>query len=464
MDGGIEPLVHFDPNQWPIDTYLDQSIMTRVFRMALKDLKLLSRDKVGLFFMLIFPIVMGVFFGYVMSGAGSSKPTVMRVAIVDDDQSPMSEKFVSVLSNIESLNVETAEREDAQDRVRKGALLAMIALPKGFGETAGVMWADPPMLELGLDPSRTAEAAMLEGMVMQSMGNLISARFQDPTSMKGFIDDAKQNIVNDKTMSPIMKPLFSSMMNSFDTVFDTMEQVQQAGGDGTNQGPFANGMQMADIRNIDVTRKIVKGSQQDLVRKIQSKWDISFPQAMVWGILGCVAGFATLTVRERTLGTLTRLQVAPVPRWQILAGKGVGCFLAVVTVIALMVAIGTALGMRPRSWPLLGLATFCTAFCFVGIMMMLSLFGKTEQATGGAAWGALTVMAMFGGGMIPVAFMPGFMEKISHYDPVKWAVISIEGAIWRDYSLAEMLKPCGILTAVGFVSLSAGCYLISKRS
>ena len=74
------------------------------------------------------------------------------------------------------------------------------------------------------------------------------------------------------------------------------------------------------------------------------------------------------------------------------------------------------------------MAAVSTAFCFVGIMMLLSLVGKTEQATGGAAWGALTVMAMFGGGMIPIAFMPSFMANISNYDPVKWAVLSVEGA------------------------------------
>jgi ABC-2 type transport system permease protein len=439
--------------------------MKRVFLMALKDLKLLSRDKVGLFFMLIFPIIMGVFFGFVMGGSSGSKTTKMKIAVVDEDQSPMSEKFVAALKKIDSLDVQSAEREDAQNRVRKGSLLAMVALPNGFGETAGVMWADPPQLELGLDPSRTAESAMLEGMVMQSMGDLISARFQDPATMRGFIDDAKENIANDESMSPIMRPLLSSMMSSFDSVFDTMEQVQntEAEGGGANQGPFSNGMQLANISRIDVTRKVIKGSKEDLASKVNSKWDISFPQSMVWGILGCVAGFATLTVRERTLGTLTRLQVAPVPRWQILAGKGVGCFLAVIGVIVLMMTIGTVLGMRPRNWPLLGLATVCTAFCFVGIMMLLSLFGKTEQATSGAAWGALTVMAMFGGGMIPVAFMPGFMEKFSHYDPVKWAVVSIEGAIWRGYSFQEMLKPCGILVAVGIVSLSIGCVVISKR-
>ena len=302
---------------------------------------------------------------------------------------------------------------------------------------------------------------MLEGMIMQSMGELIGARFQDPDSMKGFMSDIKESIANDDSVSPVRKALLTTMMGSFDTMFDSLKEVQESGG-GTEGGPLAGGMQFANIKRLDVTRQ--KSGNSELLKNIRSKWDISFPQSMVWGVLGCVAGFATLTVRERTLGTLTRLQVAPVARWQILAGKGVGCFIAVVSVIIMLMLVGTALGMRPRSWPLLMMAAVCTAFCFVGIMMLLSLLGKTEQATGGAAWGACTVMAMFGGGMIPAAFMPNFMKTLSDFDPVKWAVVSVEGAIWRGFTFQEMLLPCGILLAVGAVSLCLGSWLISRRT
>lgn len=433
--------------------------MKRVLLMAFKDLKLLFRDKIGLFFMLVFPIVMGVFFGFIMSGGGGAKTTKLQIAIVDEDDSEMSQMFVSSLKKIDTLNIEQAERTDAQNRVRKGGLLAMIAIPKGFGETAGIMWADAPELELALDPSRAAETAMLEGMVMQSMGDLISARFQDTDTMKGFLDDAKENIANDETMSPATKLLLSGMMGSFDSAFDSLGKLQSD--EDASGGPMANGIQLAKIRRVALARQA--GPAQSIREMTTSKWDISFPQSLVWGMMGCVAGFATLTVRERTLGTLTRLQVAPIARWQILAGKGVGCFIAVLGVITLMMTVGAALGMRPKSVPLLILASLCTAYCFVGIMMVLSLFGRTEQATGGAAWGALTVMAMFGGGMMPLAFMPDFMAKIGNFDPVKWAVQSIEGAIWREFTLAEMAKPCGILIAVGTVALAIGCFVITKR-
>lgn len=439
--------------------------MKRVLLMALKDLKLLTRDKIGMFFMVAFPIIMGVFFGFVMGSMGDSESTTLTVAVIDEDDSETSRQFVESLQEIESLDVRTMGRAEAADQVRRGRLIGLIAVPKGFGETAGILWADPPAIEVGIDPSRSAEGAMLEGMLMQSMGQLVSQRFQDPEAMRGFIEEARESIQNDESISPALRPLLVAMMGSFDSMFDAIDQVQQQpGAAGADENPLAGGMQMADIRRIDVTREPEPGSQAALLSNIRSKWDISFPQSMVWGVLGCVAGFATLMVRERTLGTLTRLHVAPIARWEILAGKGLGCFISVVCVITMMMLVGTALGMRPRSWPMLGMAAVSTAFCFVGIMMLLSLLGKTEQAVGGAAWGACTVMAMFGGGMIPAAFMPGFMKAMSNYDPVKWAVVSVEGAVWRGFSMGEMLLHCSVLWGFGVVSLVLGGWLVGRQS
>ena len=89
-------------------------------------------------------------------------------------------------------------------------------------------------------------------------------------------------------------------------------------------------------------------------------------------------------------------------------------------------------------------------------MTLMSVIGKTEEAVSGAAWGANMIMAMFGGAMIPLAFMPRFMAVLGNASPVKWSILALEGAIWRDFTLSEMLLPCIILVAVGATSLAIG--------
>ena len=97
-----------------------------------------------------------------------------------------------------------------------------------------------------------------------------------------------------------------------------------------------------------------------------------------------------------------------------------------------------------------------SAVGFVGIMMLLAVSGKTEQAVGGIGWAVLIVMSMLGGGMIPLFFMPSWMRTIGTFSPVKWSVLAMEGAVWRGFSLVEMLKPCGILVGVGVVCFAVG--------
>jgi ABC-2 type transport system permease protein len=430
--------------------------------MAMKDLKLISRDWLGLFFILGFPILIGIFFGSMYGSVGADS-AVLNVAVVDEDRSAMSAKFVAALGETGNVQIQKLDRPAAMDRVRRGRLVGLIAIPAGFGETAGVLWLASPAIEVGIDPSRKAEAGMLEGMIMQACGKLIGARFQDPASMRPFIREAQDEIAKATDMPALLRPALLQFMDSLDGMLQQWADVRATESDSSN-GTVSDGpeLQLARIEKIDVTREIPKGSTEALVRQLRSKWDISFPQAMLWGVLACAATFAVTIVRERKQGTFLRLQVAPVSRAHVVAGKATACFAAVFGVIAVMMLLGVGLGMRPRSPLLLVLASTSVAFCFVGIMMLMSVIGNNEEAVSGAAWGANMLMAMFGGAMVPLVFMPSFMKPMSHFSPVNWSILSVEGAIWRGFTWSDMLLPCGALVLTGGVCLAIGTIVLSR--
>ncbi|MGD9634556.1 MAG: ABC transporter permease [Pirellulales bacterium] len=443
--------------------------MRTVLVMAMKDLRLMSRDWLGLFFILAFPIMIGIFFGSMYGGVGDTGSVKLRLAVVDEDESATSKQFVANLKETGNVEVESLPRQAAIDRVRRGELVGLIALPKGFGESAGLPWLESPAIQLGLDPSRKAEAGLLEGLVMQAAGRLMMNRFQDPASMHSLVQQGREDIASDENISPALRPALVEMMNSLDSFMQSWTDVenaeaQSAADDNDDENANRRGFELARIETLDVTRQYDPDSAAALVHKVRSKWDISFPQAMIWGILACAAGFAISIVRERKQGTFLRLQVAPVTRAQILAGKATACYLAVISLIAIMALLGIMLGMQPESPGLLALAAACVAFSFVGIMMLMSVIGRTEEAVSGAAWGANMLMAMFGGGMIPLVFMPRFMQTLSNFSPAKWSILALEGAIWRGFALSEMVLPCAILLAVGAVCLAAGGFVLSRRT
>jgi ABC-2 type transport system permease protein len=310
---------------------------------------------------------------------------------------------------------------------------------------------------------------MLQGYVMQAMGDLVGQRFRDPTAMRNMVAEAREKMVADPDIPAPARQLLGTMMSSLDGFLDSLDEVmeQEAADGSTETESRMSGLQLANFESVDVTRPQKtdeSGGSENLEDKLQSAWDITFPQATMWGILACAAGFAITMVRERTRGTMVRLQVAPITHTQIIAGKSLACMIGVLSVITFMLVLGYALGMRPRNFPLLIAAMLCIASCFVGMMMLMSVLGRTEEAVGGAAWGANVVMAMFGGGMIPLAFMPPFMLTLSHFSPVKWSVLALEGAIWRGFSLREILPSFLILLAIGVTGFIIGAWLLRRRA
>lgn len=439
--------------------------MNTIKAIAVKDLRLLLRDRLSAFFVLGFPILMGLFFGMMMGVGGPSTRGKMKFAIVDQDHSPVSQQFVELLQSNQNLEIETASLDEAQESVRRGTRVGMLVIPSKFGESAGILWQTPPQLQLGMDPSRAAESAMIQGFVMEAMGKLVAFRFQNPDQFKPFVEASLEEVKNSQQINPLRRQLLAGFFGSLLEVLDTTKELQQQRSESAEADDAAGPrqVQFADIRQLDVTRELDPKSIQAQVKKLRSRWDISFPQAMVWGVLGCVAGFSLSIARERTQGTLLRLRVAPLSQLNMLSGKAVACFLASVGVITLLNVVAYVLGMRALSIPKLVVAGMATSFCFVGIMMTLATVGKSEESVSGIGWATNMVMAMIGGCMVPAMFMPGFIQRLSVFSPVFWSIRAIEGAIWRDFSWHELAPSLVILCLVGVAGLITGTAILTRR-
>lgn len=364
--------------------------MRALVAIVVKDLKLLVRDRTGFFFALIFPLLMAVFFGAIFSG-GSGDRSAIDVVLVDEDQTDGSARFVDELEAIGALVIRRANsRAEALSAVRRGERTAYLVVPPGFAAARAAMFAgDGAAVIVGVDPSRRAEAAMLEAI--------------------------------------ISRHLYAQM-------------AQRFGGRG-----------LPDVVDLEPVT---------LGKRPPSYFAISFPQGIVWGLMMCAMTFGMALVTERERGTLMRLRVAPISRAHILAGKAGACAVMVLVVQLGLLGLGAAaFDLEIGGALVLAMAVLASAACFVGLMMLLSILGRTEKAASGYATAALLVMMMLGGGMVPLFFMPEWMQTVGHVSPVKWALLALEGATWRELGPAEMAFPCAILLAVGAAGLAIGAWL-----
>lgn len=422
--------------------------MSQILAMGAKDLKLLVRDRIGFMFTFVIPLIMAIFFGTMFSGGGRPN-NALPIAWVDEDSTAASQAFAETLEAGAEFEIAPMTRAEATEAVRLGKRVAYVVLPPGFGQAQGRLFGgNPPNLEIGIDPSRQAETGMLQGVLTSYLARGMTTAFRDTASMRREVARGLAAVDTARDLPAEHRAAIRRMLGGVESLtqldwsFDTT---------GAERGPGAGGFKPAEFAVSEIAR---------VRRGPRNGFEVSFPQGILWGIASCAFGFALTLVLERMRGTLVRLRVAPVSRSQILAGKAIACFGTIAMVITMLLVIGAVVfKVRPASILHLGMAIVSIGIGYVGLMMLISVTGKTPGAVSGFGWTVMMMMNMFGGGMIPLFLMPSWMQAASNASPAKWAILSLEGAIWRDFTTQQMLLPCAVLVAVGLVGFLGGSRL-----
>ncbi|MGH9383024.1 MAG: ABC transporter permease, partial [Vicinamibacterales bacterium] len=278
----------------------------------------------------------------------------------------------------------------------------------------------------------------IEGLVMKHSGEDLQKMFTDPSASTRMVDKALSE------MKQSGSPEQTAPIEHFLSELKTFVNNPAA------QGPPGAGT--SEWQPLKVTSKAVARQR----RGPENAFDVTFPQGVIWGLIGCVMSFGMSLVSERTHGTLVRLRMAPLSRGQILGGKAVACFMSILVVELMLLGVALSFGVRPSSYGILAVAGLSAAVCFVGFMMLIASLGRTEQAASGAAWAILMPLSMLGGAMVPTFVMPSWMQSIGVISPIRWAMLAIEGGVWRNFSAAEMVAPCAILITIGIACFAVG--------
>jgi len=91
------------------------------------------RDKTGLFFTFLFPLLFLVVFGYLNSGSGDLS---FKIALINQSDTTFAKGFEDKLRENESFKIsDDTTVESAKEAVAQGTIDSIIQLPEGFGDT-----------------------------------------------------------------------------------------------------------------------------------------------------------------------------------------------------------------------------------------------------------------------------------------------------------------------------------------
>ena len=439
-------------------------VLRAALAVARKDLALLRRDRASLFFTLGFPVLVAILFGLVFGGVG--KPRRLEVAIVDESQGPAAAALASEIERDPVFSAQrAADREAGLTMVRRGAVSACIVIPRDFDRAADRFpFLGGLPLEAFTDPGRAVEAGLIEGKLSALASRHAMRAMSSPTHLRSMAADGQRMLEANPQLDPGRREALESLFRSLSMLADSAGTRAAAdvgadagSGDASpSQGsatapvdaPLLQGIGFAPVR-LRIDRV------QELRASPPSTFAITFPQGAVWGLAGCVMAFASAYAAERSRGTLARMHLAPVGRHAILLGKAMACLAAALVMQAMLVTLAwAAFGVRPVDPAALAVALLATSVAFTGIAMLIAALFRSDDAAQGAGRALVLIMAIIGGGSIPLVFMPDMLRRFSGVSPFRWAVSAIEAPLWRGTPWSDQWPALLVLLAIG-----AGCSL-----
>ncbi len=384
------------------------------FEIAWKDLADFFRDRMRLISFIIMPIFMMVMTGYIFPSQNSLNG--VSIAVVNGDGGGAAASRVAAgLEQIEiggtkSFNLLSASSADeAKDLIRQGRISGAIVIPAGF--TQGIMSGKQAQVTIITDQSNPQVSAML-GTMLEKVVDAFSTKV------------AEEKLRAVTAMAPV--PLL--------------------------------GDPDAAVRPFVVRQEgIVAGEPNYFQFMAPGIMAMVVVMAVMMGLAGAIA-------REREIGTLDGILVAPINRLSIILGKTFSQSVRGFTQGALVLVLAVLL-FHVRvygSLLLVALLLVLGIFSFVGLGILISAFAS-EQETAMTILMTLNFPMMFlSGAFFPVQQMPEIMRWLSRLIPLSYTIQGLRKVMILGAGLGAITTEIAVLAGFGLVTLAIAVPAFSK--
>jgi len=184
---------------------------------------------------------------------------------------------------------------------------------------------------------------------------------------------------------------------------------------------------------------------------------------MIPGVLALVllvvtANLAAMAiVREKEVGTLEQLNVTPLRRWELIAGKLLPYGLIGMVDVLLVVAVAVFWFEVPLrgSFPLLLALSMIYVLCTLGLGLFVSTISETQQqAMMTSVFFFLMPMIYLSGFIFPIENMPAAIQAVTYVVPLRYFLVIVRGIFLKGIGLEILWPQVAALSAWGIVVIS----------
>ncbi len=393
----------------------------KVLAVFYKEWMLLWRDKVGLLFLFILPMCLVLFISLTSSPTTDQNNKIKMLLLNQDPQGPVSLEIVKALKTIHDFKItdfsgtNNQNQESLKEKVSSGEFQALIVIP-----------------------AQTSQKIM--GQIR-------------PGNSPPAINSTPVSILFDPTLP---QPVQSQIQSSLQLIAQTIElQLWQQM---AHQLSSQKGIPTKNFEGIHVKTDIVATAKGKAAAPNEVQQNV--PAWALFGMFFIITPLSGVIVKERRLGVVDRLWLAPVSLFSLMTGKIIAFIGINMLQLILMLAVGVFIlplfGMptlnvtdQPFAILLVGLSA---ALAATGFGMLIGSWVRTPEQANVMGPFIIVILASIGGIFIPVYFLPDALKKLANFSPMHWALQAFLDIFVRNAGIHQLLPNIGKLIAFGILT------------
>ena len=399
--------------------------MRKLSIIAWNDLQISLQGGMSWLFLIGIPVLIICLIGLGARGFAKSAQLVIRIDVLDRDDSTASRAFITALADTNEAFVlcPAPSPESAQERLADEVTSAIITIPEGFA--AALEKGDKTTLTFQPGAAPVAPAivfAATQSVVTRMGGPFVAARLSTEFAEARGIETGP--------------PFYAARLAEAQASWGPPPVQVKAATTAPNE-------------------KLIFGAQL-----MKNGFKLSVPSITVIFVMISILGMIQSLTEERAAGILRRVGMMPVTKAQLLGGKLLATFLVGWVQFAVLVIFGEWLGVGLGSKPL---ATMAVASAYVlavtAMTLALAALARTPSQASAIATVAWVVLSMLGGAWWPLIFVPPWMRTLGHLSPVAWCLDALNALIFRQGTWSDVLLPSGVLAIFAGV-----CFVFGVRA
>lgn len=380
--------------------------MRKALAIAGVNLRRLARDRIALFFMVVFPFFIILTIGAVF---GSSFTPVLGV--VSRGSGPLGADLMTRLEHTDGVRVKAFDdRGSVTTAVERGHVEAGLVIPAGYdsrireGDTVELPY-------IARQAGAASQASLIVSAVVDAQAiELRAARFAE----------AQTDLSFDQALTAARTAATGA---AFVTVRTTA-----AGGSETSAFAYGAG------------------------------------QELVLFVFVISLAASSMLIESRRLRVAQRMLASPTSAATVLVGEALGRFAIALAEGVLIVAV-TALLFGVDWGDPLATGAVVVLFALVGTgaaMLIGSVFNTAQQAGSLGVFVGL-VFAALGGAMVPLEVFPPLMRTIAHATPHAWAIDAFGEILGSGAGVVQVLPNLGVLAGYGIAVTAIATVLFRRK-